>query len=560
MISIPRSYRRLVVMLMSVPVLVLSLALIYRMGMAHLEHQSRTLGESLEWAAETLTTVGYGRDTHWEHPLMQGFVIFVEFGGVMLIFLVIPVFVIPFLEERFEARLPTHLPDLTGQVLIYRHGPEVTSLIDELAQARIPVVLFEEDEATARRLHDRGYHVVLGNIEEEDPDLRNLVGARGMVANGHDDQNAALTLSARYHGFEGPIVALVDNPNRRPPMLRAGATSAFTPDHILAAALASRASVRISPRVAGVRQLGHHVEVGEMRVTAASPLAGKTIGEAGIRAQTGATIVGLWMGGVLVRQPSIGTRLEAGSILVAVGSGASIGRLGRLTTPVPRTGPFLVVGNGDVGHKVAELLRDAGETVRVLDERPGDGVDIAGDALSPGTLEQVGARETQAVILTLETDSATLFAAGVVRNLAPDALIIAGASRAENVSRIHRSGADFALSVSQVAGQVLSFHLLGQESVSLEAEIKLVATSAGPLEGRPLVTSWIRERTGCSVVAIERGDDVIVEFGKGFTVEPGDIIYLSGTKATIGEYFRAFPGARTTQARRKSVMVDGILE
>ncbi|MBS1241025.1 MAG: potassium transporter Kef, partial [Gemmatimonadetes bacterium] len=109
----------------------------------------------------------------------------------------------------------------------------------------------------------------------EDPDLSNLVGARGLVLNGNDNDNAAMTLSARYHGFTGPIVALVEDPQRRPPMQRAGANAVFTPDHVLAAALAARASARISPRVAGVQHLGQHLEVAELRLRADSPLAGK---------------------------------------------------------------------------------------------------------------------------------------------------------------------------------------------------------------------------------------------------------------------------------------------
>jgi UDP-N-acetylmuramoylalanine-D-glutamate ligase len=40
---------------------------------------------------------------------------------------------------------------------------------------------------------------------------------------------------------------------------------------------------------------------------------------------------------------------------------------------VPRARPFLMVGHGVVGRKVAEILRDAGETARVLDPEAGDG-------------------------------------------------------------------------------------------------------------------------------------------------------------------------------------------
>jgi Trk K+ transport system NAD-binding subunit len=333
-------------------------------------------------------------------------------------------------------------------------------------------------------------------------------------------------------------------------MLRAGATAAFTPDHVLAAALAARASARISPRVAGVHHLGKHLDVAELRLHAGSPLAGQTIAEAGIRAQTGATIVGIWVGGELLRQPPITTRLDAGNILVVVGSQEAIDRLGRVATAAPRRGALLVIGRSGIGDKVAELLRDAGEQVRVLNAEPAGGVDIVGDPLNTKVLEQAGVRDAQAVILTLETDSATIFTAAVIRSLAPDVVMVAGVSRVENVSRIHRAGADFALSVSQVAGQLLTYHILGQESVSLEAAIRLVATSGESLAGRPLEEYRVRERTGCSVVAVERGHEVIVEFAPDFEVRPEDTVYVSGTSDAIADYFKGFPNTRAWPTAR----------
>ena len=112
------------------------------------------------------------------------------------------------------------------------------------------------------------------------------------------------------------------------------------------------------------------------------------------------------------------------------------------------------------------------------------------------------------------------------------------------MSRIHRAGADYALSLSQVAGQLLAYHLLGQSAVSLEGKIKIVATAAGNFVGRPLSKHWIRDRTGCSVVAVERGEQIIVDFDDSFEVKHGDIVYLSGTNETIQAYFRMFPETR----------------
>lgn len=543
-VRLPRSYRRLLLLVGSLPIVLLVLALFYWAGMAHLEHQARSFGESLQWAAATMTTTGYGRDTTWTHPVMEVFVIFAEFAGVILIFLVFPVFIIPFFDERFQVRLMTTVPPLHGHVFVYRYGPAVTSLVEELDQARVPLLIFEEDEPTARRLQEHGRTVVACDLQEDDPDLANLAGARALVLNGRDDDNAAMALSARYHGFTGTIIAMVENPSRRPPMLRAGASVVFTPQHVLAAAIAARASVKISPRIAELREIGAHLEVAELRVGRTSPLAGRTIGDVGIRSATGASVVGLWVGGELVRQPAASHTLQAGMILVAVGSPQAIARLGALATPVRRPGPFVVLGYGDLGQKVVQFLRDAGEAVVVVHAEEVDGVDVVGDPLSLETLERARAAEAQAVILTLDSDSATLFAAAMVRSIAVDDVIIAGVSRAENVARIHRAGADFALSLSQVAGRFLAFHILGQRSVSLEAEIKLEATAAGSLAGHRLEASAVHERTGCVVVAIERGDEVLVELGGDLTVQAGDVVYVSGTSEMMANYFRQFPGTR----------------
>ena len=65
-----RSQERLQQLLMSLPVLVIGLAVLYQLGMENLEAEVRTLAESIEWASETLTSTGYGRDDDWQHPAM----------------------------------------------------------------------------------------------------------------------------------------------------------------------------------------------------------------------------------------------------------------------------------------------------------------------------------------------------------------------------------------------------------------------------------------------------------------------------------------------------------
>jgi len=549
-----RSLVRLLVLFGSIPVSLVLCALLYQIGMEHLEETPRTFIQSLEWSAETVTTTGYGRDNNWKHPAMQVFVILVQFGGLFLVFLAFPIFVLPFFEERFQARLPKDLPALDGQVLIYRYGPAVESLIDHLESAGVPVVVFEAEETVARRLHERGRRVVYANLDADDPDLSSLHGARGLVANGADRDNAAITIGARARGFGGPIVALIERPEHRAPMLRAGADASFTPSHLLAAAICAKASTRMSPRVSGMRHLGGHLEIAEVRVPPGSPLAGRTLAEAGVRARTGATVIGAWIDGLLVAPVVPGARLAPGTILVVAGSQESLARLTELAIAISRRGAFLLLGHGETGRKVAELLRASGETVHVVSTVGGEGVDSVGDPLDEDLLVRAGAHGAQAILVALENDSETLFTTAVVRNLDPDVSIIASVIHAEHVARIRRAGADFAISVSQVAGELLSYQILGEESVSLDAEIKVVSTSAGRLAGRPLSASHVRAETGCQVVAIERGDDVIVEFDDAFVPEPGDVLYLAGDTHSVARYLRLHPDRRGTTAPRAPVV------
>lgn len=535
-------------MLLSLPVVVCALATLYMLGMTHLEGQPRTFGASLEFVSETITSTGYGHDSSWNHPAMIALVILCQFAGVFLVIMVVPVFLIPFIEERFEGRLPTTLPRLDGDVIIYRHGPAVESLMDELAHERVPAVIIEEDPNTARRLRDRGHRVVFIQLDQDDPDLSGLDKARALVANGSDEHNAVVTLNAREQGFEGPIIALVEKPFHRTPMVQAGATVAFTPSHMLAAAIAAKASYKISPRVAGVQLIGRHIEVAELRVQRGSSLADKTLAEAAIRTRTGANIIGQWLGGKLEAQPRPDIPLAPGTILVAAGSREAIARLGEIARPITQQGPILIAGFGSVGSKVAELLTDAGEEVRVIDRAPGQGVDFVGDALDRSVLERAGVTQARAVILCLGTDSTTMFASAVVRDAAPDVAIIASVAHVENIARIHRIGADFALSTSQIAGQILARQLLGEDRVALERSLKVVKVAPGSLEGQNPIASRVRERTGCSIIAVERSNEVMVEFDRHFAFKHHDAIYICGTQAAIDEYHQVFPDTRPATA------------
>jgi Trk K+ transport system NAD-binding subunit len=538
-----RSHKRLLALLGTLVLLLLITTLLYMWGMSYLEGKPRGFWDALEWAGESLSTTGYGRDSNWDHPLMVSFVVLVQFVGVFLVFLVFPIYLIPFLEERFETRLPKEIPRLKDHVVIFDYGPPVATLLTELEQADIATVVIEEDPADARRLVEQGHRVIYGNLDEGVLQKTSLNQARALIVNSTDERNAAAILAARQLGFKQEILALVEDPFHREPIILAGATAAYTPRHVLGAALAARASQKVSPTVAGIQHLGNKLTVGEARITRDSVLGGKTLAQADLGQHAGVTVIGQWIGGKLITPPTPDMRLEPGGILILVGNAKSIQRFMDLCAgarQLRRHGPFLIAGGGEVGRKVAELLTDAGEEIFMIDAQPGPGVNLVGNVVDTQVLKQAGVENVQAVILALSADSTTLFATVIVKDLAPDVPVIARVNRAENLERIYAAGADFALSISQVSGQLLAWRLLGKESVVLDPELRVIKVSTRGLEKHHPRHPDIRDKTGCSVVAVERGDELLVEFGPEFRFQPNDAVYICGNAEAAQKYDSTF--------------------
>jgi Trk K+ transport system NAD-binding subunit len=550
--KLKRSTRGLLLLFASLPAVVFVLALLYMEGMEYLEGSPRTFWWSLEWAAETLTTTGYGADAHWSSPAMVLLVIAGQFLGIFLVFLVFPIYVLPFFEERFEGRLPAVLPVMSGKkcVLVYRYGPTVAMLIDDLARFGRRVVVLEEDRDAARRLQERGIEVVHASLGDEYLDLRPLRGAEAIVANGEDHDNAALVLFARELGFKGPIFALVDEPLHRHPLQTSGATAVYTPRHVLAAALAAKASRRIQQRVSGLQQIGAHVTVAEMRIHPQSQLAGHTLADLRAPERFGVTVVGRWVEGEFRPGITGRDRLEPGTIIVAIGSPQGVARLGEIATPLKQGGKIVVFGYGEVGRKVVELLHDAGEPTTVIDVDASPGVDVVGNALDQATLERAGVRDASAVVLALSNDNEGLFAATMVRDFAPQVPLIARVNQVHTVKRLYQVGTDFALSIGQVAGQLLAHQMLGEEYVSLEPTVKIVKADGSSFAGQHPLRTGLRGRADVLVVALERDATVVVEFTDEFRIAAGDALFLCGAPGALDDCFTECPELRPRQPAR----------
>ena len=517
-----RSTRRLALLVVGLIAFVIVTAFLYQLGMARLEGKPRTFWQSFEWAGETLSTTGYGADAHWSHPAMVILVVAVQFVGVFLVFLIIPIFLVPFLEERFEEKVPrTASNKLRDHVIVYGFGPSVETLLQRLASANVPTLVVETNEETARAVMEQKLPVVFTRSDEDALGVARLDFARAIVANGSDQENAAMILRARQMGFAREIYAFVENPAHRKPMELAGATAVYTPRHIVAAALAAHASDSLSPRLPGLDRIDGLLRR-EVRISAASPLAGKTLRDAALPA----VVVGMWRRSQLVTRCVPDAVLEPNLMLELVGTpdalNESASRLGARL--LHDEGPFLVAGFGEVGRKVHELLTDVGEEVRVVERSAGPNVDVVGDVLDSSVLERANLAEARALILALDSDDSTLFATVIARDLASDVPIIARVNHARNLDNIHRAGADYALSIADVSGQMLSTRLLGRDARVREEHRRVVRLEGESVRGR--TPAELASAEGRAVLAIQRGGEILCRVDPELRIDAGDAVWV----------------------------------
>ncbi len=137
---------------------------------------------------------------------------------------------------------------------------------------------------------------------------------------------------------------------------------------------------------------------------------------------------------------------------------------------VDQVGPgrrALVLGAGDVGQAAAAVMRAAGLPARALSlTAPLTGADwLRGDATDASALAAAGIAHVDACVVALDDDARAVFATLVARRLAPDLLIAARANTLTAVDDLRLAGADYVLSVAEVAGDRLAALLTGDEEV-----------------------------------------------------------------------------------------------
>lgn len=284
----------------------------------------------------TLTTIGFG-EVRELSVAGRFFTIFIGVVGIGLVaFIAARSAQVLLSTDSYRARvLHKRMTHIEHHYILCGYGRVGQHIAQELAREGRSFVVVDRASDVVADLHAQGVLAIHGNAEEERTlaDAR-IAQARGLVLTLPDDSaNVFVTLVARELRPDLFILARINDPRNRRKLEHAGATQVIAPDIIGADRMAQ---VILRPTVDAfmeeILQTGTlGLQMNEALIEPTSFLAGKTLAESRFRQAFDLIVVGVRRagGGEMVFNPSAQARLEAGDILIVLGTEQNFQRLQR---------------------------------------------------------------------------------------------------------------------------------------------------------------------------------------------------------------------------------------
>lgn len=539
--------------------------------MMALEGREFSWWTAVYWTLVTMTTLGFG-DIVFESDPGRMYSVVVLISGALLILILLPftfiqLVYIPWRAAVREARAPRSLPEDTGgHVILTGRGPIEEALMRRATTAGVSSVLVVEDPETAAALHDQGYRVLVGALDEPDTYRAARAGRAAMVLTARSDQaNTNVAFTVREVTDAGTLVATANSKDSVDVLLLAGADHVLELGELLGRAFARRI-LAPTARSSTISTFANLV-IAEASA-AGTELAGRTLAELDLRERFGVSVVGLWNRGSL-QTATPDRRIEESSVLLLAGTREQLSAYDEAFAPddVPARdaddghphapagdgplSPVVILGGGRVGRATARALDEAGVPCRVVEHREErvrhlDNA-VIGNAADREVLERAGIDEAPAVVVTTHDDDTNIYLTLYCRRLRPDAEILGRVALDRNLSTMHRAGADFVLSYASV-GSIEAWNTLRDDSTLLLTEGLVVFRVPVPdrLAGQSLRAADIPRNTGCSVIGVVRDGDWVTALDASVPLSADAQLVLIGDERSEERFYDryvAHPGS-----------------
>ncbi|ABO50145.1 TrkA-N domain protein [Desulforamulus reducens MI-1] len=209
---------------------------------------------------------------------------------------------------------------------------------------------------------------------------------------------------------------------------------------------------------------------------------------------------------------------------------------------------FAVIGLGRFGSSVARTLSKMDYEVLGLDvneERVNDIIEdvthaVQLDALDDHSLQAVGIRNFDVVVVGIGQEVQSSILVTLMLKEMGVKRVVAKAQNDLHGKVLERVGADKVVFPERDMGIKLAHALVSQnimEQISLSPEYSLVEMAAPPnFVNKTLEKSGARQQYGVSILAIRRGEDMIISPGASQEILEGDILVVIGKNEKLQKF------------------------
>ncbi len=517
-----------------------------------LEGQEHSWITGFYWTMVVMSTLGFG-DITFTSDIGRIFSVVVLLSGVILLLILLPFifikfFFAPWMEAQARSRAPRELPsDTRNHVIITNYDPVTSSLIEKLTSYKKDYVVVVEELQQALELYDKNIRVAIGNIDDPKTYARlRAPNAALVVATNSDQMNTNITLTLREDFEHLPVVTTAESPHSVDILKLAGSSRVLQLYDLLGGSLAAWT-------IAGDCKsniIGRYEDlVLTQTPVIGTPLVGQTLAQSQIRETFGLTVVGIWeRGHFIIPRPD--TVIDRTSVLVFAGTEAAVAAYDEVYSfyQICKVAgdPVIIIGGGRVGHAIAERFAKADIPYLIIERSKKRSAEdehfVYGDAADLHTLQKAWFEKAPAALITSHDDATNIYLTKYLRSLRPDMQILSRASEDRNVSTLHRAGADFVMSYASLGANAIFNFLMNEETLLLAEGLTFFHLQAPrTLVGRSLAQSGIREKTGCTVVAIQHRGETTITPAPAHLLDTDDELVLIGTYDAESSFLRAFP-------------------
>ncbi len=154
---------------------------------------------------------------------------------------------------------------------------------------------------------------------------------------------------------------------------------------------------------------------------------------------------------------------------------------------------------------------------------------VHGSASDIDVLKHAGIDSAPSVFVTTHNDDLNIYLTIYCRRLRPDIQIISRATYDRNITVLHKAGADLVMSYATMAANTIINLLSPGKVMTLTEGLNIFQVEVGPsLVGKTLMESNVRAETGCSVIAVSRGEEMEINPDPLFPLDSGASLLVIG--------------------------------